>query len=187
MASGPLSSFIANLRRAVAPHVGTGLGDAELLERWARHGDEAAFEVLLWRHGPLVLSVCRRLLRNPADVEDAFQATFLVLVKKAASVRRGAVLAGWLYRVAYRVALRLRAAAAKRTTLEAGEAEVPAPDGGLEVVWRDVRPVLDEEVNRLADKFRVPFVLCHLQGKTNAEAAAEIGCPVGTVLSRLAT
>jgi RNA polymerase sigma factor (sigma-70 family) len=186
MASPHLGSFIRRLRHALEPNEAGGLSDAELLPRWAHLRDEAAYEVLLWRHGPLVLSVCRRLLRNPQDVEDAFQATFLILVRKAGSISRRAALAGWLYRVAYRVALRARARAARRASREEPTTQEPAVEPGQDALWADVRPVLDEEVNRLPEKYRVPFVLCYLQGKTNAEAAREVGCPVGTVLSRLA-
>src|SRR5262245_47881148 len=183
MAFGRLSSLVGHLRRLVAAPERCGLGDALLLERWLQLRDEAAFEVLLWRHGPLVLGVCRRLLREPQDVEDAFQATFLTLLRKAGSIRRSDSVAAWLYRVAYRIAL--RAGAARRNDAELLGDDVPAPEGETELLWRDLRPVLDEEVNGLPARYRTAFVLCYLQGKTNAEAAAEIGCPVGTILSRL--
>src|SRR5215467_8331987 len=108
MGPSSLASFIGRLRRLVEPR-GGGLDDAELLERFATKRDEAAFEVLLWRYGPMVLGVCRRLLRRTQDIEDAFQAVFLVLVRKAGTLRRSEALAGWLYRIAYRIALRVRA------------------------------------------------------------------------------
>src|SRR6516165_8596512 len=108
MAERSLPTLLRCLRRlADAPGSGT-LTDGQLLERFVAWRDPAAFELLVWRHGPMVLSVCRRMLPNPADAEDAFQATFLILVKKAASVARQAAVGGWLYRVAYRVALRAR-------------------------------------------------------------------------------
>jgi RNA polymerase sigma factor (sigma-70 family) len=129
-----------------------------------------------------VLGVCRRLLDRAEDVEDAFQATFLMLVRKAGSIRRGDSVASWLYKVAYRVALRARAdrPSASRADLDT----VTAPDDD-EVLWRDLRPVLDEEVRALPEKYRTAFVLCALEGRTNQEAADALGCPLGTVLSRL--
>jgi RNA polymerase sigma factor (sigma-70 family) len=181
-----MTPLLRQLRQLVEAHAPGGLTDAELLERWVARRDEAAFELLVWRHGPLVLSTCRRLLHRAPDVEDAFQATFLVFVRKASSIRRGASLGGWLYQVAYRVALRARQRAARRERPEERVADVPAPEQADDLLWRDLRPVLDEEVSRLPERYRTAFVLCHLQGKTNTEAAQEIGCPVGTVLSRLA-
>jgi RNA polymerase sigma factor (sigma-70 family) len=186
MSRGPLNPLLRRLCRLASPPQPGGLLDAQLLERWLALRDEAAFEVLVWRHGPVVLGACRRLLSNPADVEDAFQATFLVLVRKAGSIGRRDSVAGWLYRVAYRVALRAKARSTKRAARELAAAEEPAAPPADDAAWRDLRPVLDEEVNGLPDKYRAAFVLCYLQGRSNAEAAREIGCPVGTVLSRLA-
>ena len=181
-----LGTLVRHLRRAVAPGGAVGLRDGELLERFLRERDEAAFELLLWRHGPMVLGTCRRLLRHAADVDDAFQATFLVLLRKARSVTRGEALGAWLYRVAYRVALRARSVARRRAQHERpglDAAEVPAPPAPP---WDDLRPVLDEEVSRLPARERSAFVLCYLQGKTHAEAGRELGCPAGTVSWRLA-
>jgi RNA polymerase sigma factor (sigma-70 family) len=160
--------------------------DAELLQRFVAQRDEGAFTVLVRRHGPAVLGVCRRVLRDPNDADDAFQATFLVLARKAASITRPALLAGWLYGVAYRTAREAKTRAARRRAHER-QAPVARPtEPAVEVVWSDLRPVLDEEVNRLPEKYRVTFVLCYLQGLTNEEAAGLLGCPLGTVLSRLA-
>src|SRR5262249_1365227 len=156
-----------------------------LLQRWLARRDEAAFELLLWRHGPMVLALCRRLLRHAQDAEDAFQATFLTLVRKAGSIANREALAAWLYKVAYRVALRARAAAATRAALPITSMDLPAAEPAQDLLWRDLRPVLDEEVSRLPARFRGPFVLCYLEGKTNEQAARELGCPLGTVLSRL--
>jgi RNA polymerase sigma factor (sigma-70 family) len=186
MADERLNTLVRHLRRAVAPPEAVGLRDGQLLERFLKDRDEAAFELLLWRHGPMVLGTCRRLLRHAADVDDAFQATFLVLLRKARTIGRREALGAWLYRVAYRVALRARAAAARRARherpgLEA--AEVPAPPAAA---WDDLRPVLDEEVSRLPARERSAFVLCCLQGKTHAEAGRELGCPEGTVSWRVA-
>jgi erythromycin esterase len=182
MSNDSLTRFIRQLRPTLRPGAGSGLSDAELLRRWAKARDEAAFEVLVWRHGPMVAATCRRLLPRPADVEDAFQATFLALVRKAAAIRRHDSVGGWLHRVAYRVALRARARAA-----QSGPVPEPAAPPDEAHLWRDVRPVIDEEVNRLPEHYRLPFVLCHLDGKTNEEAARELGCPLGTILSRLST
>jgi RNA polymerase sigma factor (sigma-70 family) len=158
--------------------------DARLLERFVADRDPLAFEVLVWRHGAMVLGVCRRLLHQRCDVEDAFQATFLTLVRKAASVRRGRSLAGWLYQVAYRIALRLRTTV-RRSRLES-LAQEPASKPTDAPVDEDLRAVLDEEIHRLPENYRLAVVLCYLQGLTTAEAAARLGCPRGTFLSRLA-
>lgn len=178
-----LRHFLQDLRRAVGPKEG-GFSDAALLDRFVRGRDETAFEGLIQRHGPMVLGVCRRVLRHDQDAEDAFQATFLALARKAGSIGRREALGGWLYQVAYRAALAARSRPVAWLALPADGLE--APDGGQEVHWRDLRPVLDEEINRLPDRYRAPFVLCYLQGRTNAEAARGLGCPEGTVLSRLA-
>jgi RNA polymerase sigma factor (sigma-70 family) len=186
MENGQFRTLIHCLRRLADPHQAGGLEDAQLLERFISTRDEAAFEVLVWRHGPMVLNVCRRLLHHTQDAEDAFQATFLTLVRKAASIRKWETVAGWLYRVAYRVAIRARAQSARRAQIEHQARPAPPKDCVDEVVWRDLRPVLDEAVNRLPDKYRTPIVLCYLQGKTHQEAARQLGCPLGTVVSRLA-
>ena len=167
------------------PQPFAGAADALLLERFVAGRDEAAFELLLRRHGPMVLNVCRRLLPDPHDAEDAFQAAFLILARKARSIARGTSVAGWLYRVAYRAALRARGLRARRAGREAtGVEELPAPPAG-EPGGHELRRVLDEEVNRLPARLRAVFVLCCLEGKTGAEAARELGCPAGTVSSRL--
>jgi RNA polymerase sigma factor (sigma-70 family) len=185
MAEERLHDLLRRLRRLSGEPEG-GLSDAQLLEHFVSRRDEAAFEVLVWRHGPMVLGVCRRLLRHEQDAEDAFQATFLTLVRRAGSIGNRQAVAAWLYRVAYRVALAARAAAEKRAAREQPAVEPAAPADKDDLLWRDLRPVLDEEVNRLPERFRTPFVLCYLEGKTNEEAARQLGCPKGTVLSRLA-
>lgn len=179
-----LSGLVGCLREAARPGENQTLTDADLLHRWVQSRDEAAFELLVWRHGRLVLSVCRRLLSNPQDVEDAFQATFLVLVRKSGGIARRQALASWLHTVAHRIALQVRArplplnrADSARLALLADRADPSPPP--------DLRDVLDEEVGRLPEKYRVPFVLCYLQGRTNEEAARELGRPLGTILSRL--
>jgi RNA polymerase sigma factor (sigma-70 family) len=163
-----------------------GLAEAQLLERFVRDRDEAAFEALVARYGPMVLGICRRALDDPDDVEDAFQATFLVLVKKANSIRDGDLLGNWLYGVAMRVAARARARGARRRAHEAPGAEEAAVAASGDGERRELRSVLDEEVGRLPEKYRAPIVLCYFQGQTHEEAARRLRWPVGTVRSRMA-
>jgi RNA polymerase sigma factor (sigma-70 family) len=185
MSAMQLGTFLRHLRRVVGPGTDAGLTDAQLLERFLNDRDEAAFEVLVWRHGPMVLGVCRRVLRGEQDTEDAFQATFLALLRKAGSISKRQSVGSWLHQVAYRVALAARAGMARRAARETAGVEnlaacsAPEPPGG------DLRRVLDEEVGRLPEKYRTPFVLCHLEGRTNREAAEQLGCPVGTLAARL--
>jgi RNA polymerase sigma factor (sigma-70 family) len=160
--------------------------DAQLLERFVQRRDEDAFAALMERHGPMVLGVCRRVLRNPLDAEDVFQATFLVLVQKAAALRRPELLGNWLYGVAYRIALQARASAARWQALERQVENMPAPEPVDEKAWQELRPILDEEIARLPEKYRVPVVLCYLEGKTYTEAARMLGWAEGTVSGRLA-
>jgi RNA polymerase sigma factor (sigma-70 family) len=181
MTARRLCTLIQHLRRAAGPPGGGAPTDADLLARWATHRDEAAFELLLWRHGPLVWAACRRLLGDVPDAEDAFQATFLVLLRKAGSVRAGGALGAWLHRVACRVALRLRAARARRAGRERAVRDVPAPAAADAVAGRELGAALDEEIDRLPRRQRRAFVLCCLEGKTQAEAARLLGCPPGTL------
>jgi RNA polymerase sigma factor (sigma-70 family) len=183
MPSGHLRTLLRSFPSLATPGAG-GLTDEQLLERFVADRDEAAFEVLVWRHGPLVYNVCRRVLRRPDDVEDAFQATFLALVRRASAIRNRGAVGAWLYQVAHRAALRARAA--RRATEPYPEAEVPAPATEDALAWRDLRPLLDAEVHRLPAKYRDAVTLCYLSGHTTEEAARQLGCPRGTVLSRLA-
>jgi RNA polymerase sigma factor (sigma-70 family) len=185
VAHGQLSILLRHLQRIVDPDR-RALSDSHLLQRFVADRDEAAFEVLLWRHGPMVLNVCRRLLRQEQDVEDAFQATFLTLVRKAGSIGKREAVGSWLYRVAYRVALAVRAGAAGPVRPLHPLQQPAAPELTPEIVWRELQSVLDEEVNRLPGKYRAAFILCYLEGKTNEQAARQLGCPRGTVVSRLA-
>jgi RNA polymerase sigma factor (sigma-70 family) len=162
------------------------LPDARLLERFVAGRDQAAFAALVRRHGPVVLGVCQRVLGDAPDADDAFQTTFLVLARKAASLGRPALVGNWLYGVAYRTAARARSEAARRRGRERPLVEMPITESEAEVVWRDLRPVLDDELSRLPAKYRLPLVLCYLEGRTAGEAARLLGCPRGTVLSRLA-
>ncbi len=186
MAQEPGRVVLRYLRTMVPPACPADRTDRQLLERFAADRDETAFEALVHRHGPLVWGVCRRRLRHHQDAEDAFQATFLVLARKAAAIRRPELLANWLYGVAYRTAARARADASRRRAREQTAAVSAVVLPSSDIVWQDLRPVLDEEVQRLPAKYRAAFVLCYLEGRTNEEAARQIGCPKGTVLSRLA-
>jgi RNA polymerase sigma factor (sigma-70 family) len=163
-----------------------GETDRALLEEFVARHNEAAFALLVQRHGPPVYGVCQRVLRHLQDAEDAFQATFLVLARQARSIRTGASLSGWLYRVAFRIALKAKKNRELRQVRETELRDMPEPEQSPEWVWRELRPVLDAEVSLLPSRLRLPFVLCYLHGKTNEEAARQLGCPVGTVLSRLA-
>jgi RNA polymerase sigma factor (sigma-70 family) len=160
--------------------------DAELLERFLRDRDEAAFELLMWRHTPVVMGVCRRVLRHRQDAEDAFQATFLILARKGHSIGRRESLTGWLYTVAYRVALRARAArrAGPERSLEVPPTDEAQSDPADHLAGQELRRLLDAELSRLPEKYRTAFILCHLEGKTCAEAAQQLGCPRGTIQSR---
>ncbi len=157
---GRLDVLIKQMRRAVG-HPTDAATDASLLERFVGSRDEAAFELLLWRHGPMVLSVCRRMLRSHHDAEDAFQAAFLLLARKAGAIRRRDAVAAWLYQTAYRVALRAREAARKWPVAVPPGTEPAAPDSETDAIWRELRPVLDEEVGRLPEKYRLPLILCY--------------------------
>jgi RNA polymerase sigma-70 factor (ECF subfamily) len=164
--------------------VGVG-ANANLLERFARRRDEAAFAALVRRHGPLVLSVCRRVLRHEQDAEDAFQATFLVLARKAGSIRKRESVGSWLYGVAYRIARKAKASKARQPVQLTKLREIAAAESSHEWMTYELRALLDQEVNRLPDKYRLPFVMCYVEGKTNKEAAQQLRCPVGTLASRL--
>jgi RNA polymerase sigma factor (sigma-70 family) len=184
MPTPALSSVVQLLRHAAASQLRDERADAELLARFARDEDRAAFEVLVHRHGPLVWSVCRRLLARTEDAEDAFQAAFLVLLRRAPSIRQGDLLGNWLYGVAYRVAVRARARSARRGALEK-QGLTPEPATTGEEPAGDWQRLLHEEVFRLPEKYRRPIVLCYLGGKTNEQAAGDLGWPVGTVKGRL--
>ena len=187
MADGQLRAVIGQLRRLIGGQGGSSLSDAQLLEAFVSRRDEAAFEVLVWRHGTMVFNLCQRILHDAHQAEDAFQATFLVFVRKAGSIGKRESLGSWLYKVAFRIACRAKAKSARNIASVADVDTLSADDheGADDVLWRDLKPVLDEEINRLPEKYRAPFVLCHMQGHTNEEAAQMLGCPKGTILSRL--
>src|SRR5262249_30444525 len=147
--------------------------------------DEGAFAALVARHGAMVLRVCRWVLRQEQDAEDAFQATFLVLARNTASIRQRDTVGDWLHGVAYRTAMKAKRGAARRRSLEAGR-RAWTPGAGRSPPWDDVQAVLDDELRGLPEPFRAAFTLCVLEGKTGPQAAAELGCSEGTVASRLA-
>ncbi|HEV3257148.1 MAG TPA: sigma-70 family RNA polymerase sigma factor [Gemmataceae bacterium] len=181
-----MNQIMQQLRRMVLVAEGTELTDGQLLEAFLRHRDEAALAALVRRHAPLVWGVCRRLLPHYHDAEDAFQATFLVLVRKAASVMPREMVANWLYGVARQTALKARATAAKRKEREKQVTEMPEPAEAEQDRWHDLRPLLEQEMSRLPDRYRAVLVLCDLQGKTRKEAARCLDVPEGTVAGRLA-
>jgi cobalt-zinc-cadmium efflux system membrane fusion protein len=185
MAAEQLRTFLCRLRAVAASNAGDSVADEHLLQRFISQRDAAAFEVLVWRHGGMVLSVCGRLLRRAEDTEDVFQATFLTLARRADSIRNGECLASWLYRVAYRVALRVRSRATREAQQQRSlplAARLPASQEAAS----DLQPLLDEEINHLPEKYRAPVILCYLQGKSTEEAGRQLGCPRGTICSRLA-
>jgi RNA polymerase sigma factor (sigma-70 family) len=185
MTTNRTSQVIRHLRKAMLLQDGAGMTDGQLLGRFIEHRDEAAFAALVKRHGPMVWGVCRRLLPHH-DAEDAFQATFLVLVRKAASVLPREMVANWLYGVARQTALHSRRTTARRGARERQVTPMPEPAVAEQHLWHDLQPLLDQELARLPDKYRVAIILCNLEGKTRKEAARQLGCPEGTLAARLA-
>jgi RNA polymerase sigma factor (sigma-70 family) len=178
----PLSRF---LRRLSSGRAGdAALDDVQLLNRIRTQRDESAFTTLVQRYGAMVWSICVRRLGETPEAEDAFQATYLVLVRKAGSLRDPQSLGPWLYGVAYRTASKLRVQRTRRAAREPPLTEQIAEERG-EPMWSELRPVLDEEINRLPTKYRLPVLLCYLQGLSSEEAAERLGCAKGTVFSRL--
>jgi len=192
MATGQQGAFLREIHQLFAAGTVVGLGDEDLLGQFAARRDEAAFAALLARHGPMVLSVCRRRLRNPRDAEDAFQATFLVLIRRAASVKKPHLLGPWLYGVADRVARRAQAVAARRVERERTGVITESADvedtgqAGRSAEQDELRAVLDQEINRLPEMLRLPVVLCHIEGLTQPEAATRLRTTPDSVRGRLA-
>jgi RNA polymerase sigma factor (sigma-70 family) len=166
---------------APRPRANPAPTDAELIEDFVSRRDEDAFSALVERHGPMVLRVCRQLLRDAHDSEDAFQATFLVLVRKAGSIRARELVGNWLYGVAHRVAARMLTVTARRRTREGPGGAMADVEADSEPGPSDLQPVLHEEVNRLPERYRAPVVLCYLEGKSNEEVARALSRPVGTI------
>jgi RNA polymerase sigma-70 factor (ECF subfamily) len=178
----PLGKVVSHLRGLLQAPGEAAQTDSDLLDRFLTRHDESAFEVLVRRHGPMVLGVCRRVLGDGPDAEDAFQATFLVLVRRGDSIRPRGQVGNWLYGVAHRTALEARRAASRRRRKEAQA--MPRSQPGDDV-WSELRPLLDQELSRLPDRYRIPVVLCDLEGMTRKEAASHLGWAEGTVSSRL--
>jgi RNA polymerase sigma factor (sigma-70 family) len=186
MPQPPAMTILRQLRTLIEGETTRGLPDEELLKRFAARRDEVAFAALVQRHGRLVWAVCGRVLQHEQDAEDTFQATFLVLARKAASIRKREAVGSWLHGVAYRIAVRARKMARTRRAKEAMTQGKAAADPAAAASWREVQAALDEELQRLPEKYRTPFVLCCFEGKGKTEAAAELGWKEGTVSSRLA-
>jgi RNA polymerase sigma factor (sigma-70 family) len=186
MANSRMGEVLQHLRRAGLLRNGAGLTDGQLLEDYLHRRDEAALAALVRRHGPMVWGVCRRVLSNYHDAEDAFQATFLVLVRKAASVVPREMVANWLYGVAHQTAIKARATTAKRGARERQVTQMPEAAVTDQELWDDLQPLLDQELSGLPDIYRVAIVLCGLEGKTRKEAARQLGVPEGTLAARLA-
>jgi RNA polymerase sigma factor (sigma-70 family) len=180
-----VSEVLRHLRRAELRQDDAAPGDAQLLARFLEQCDEVAVTALVRRHGPMVWGVCRRVLGNHHDAEDAFQATFLILVRKAASIRQHALVGHWLYRVAHRTARKARATRARRSLRERSAAVMPEPAAIAAGVWSDLLPLFDQELTRLPDRYQTAIVLCDLEGKSAREVAQQLGVPYGTVTSRL--
>ena len=183
MTGRPLSRLIARLQQTAAAD-GYPAADTDLLRRFLRDRDPAAFEALVRRHGPAVLSACRKVLTDPADVEDAFQAAFLVLLRDAKGIRRETAVGSWLYGVAHRVALRVRSARRRRDTVESRVK--PRPPASLpDLSWAEACGVLHEELDRLPERYRLPMMLCYLEGLSRDEAAVQLGVTLNVVRNRL--
>jgi RNA polymerase sigma factor (sigma-70 family) len=192
MATAPSNILNGRQGTARAETCIADLGDEELLALYLEGGagvSEEAFRSLMARHGPMIMGVCRHVLHQDQDAEDAFQAAFLTLARKADTIRNRKVLAGWLYEVAYRIAVRARANAARRRDQErqgaAMSATVTNSEQENDAAWNELRPVLHDEVNRLPEKYRLPVILSYLEGKSNEEVARLLDWPVGTVKGRL--
>jgi RNA polymerase sigma factor (sigma-70 family) len=185
MVSQPMPAVLRHLHRLVTPAAAEHPPDRHLLDRFLACRDEAAFAALVRRHGAMVLGVARRLLHDAHAADDVFQATFLLLARKAGSVRNPQALGSWLYGVAYRVAVRARDAAASRRRREQREPALPPADPATEVTWRELGAVLDEELQRLPQRYRAPLVLCFLETRTQDEAAELLGCSKSTLRRRL--
>src|SRR5579862_7292025 len=165
MAKAAFNPILQLIRRVVEDERVRQLSDQVLLKQFTEHGDEAAFGTMLYRHGPMVLDVCRSVLNNEADAEDAFQATFLILARKAASIRKTTSVGSWLHGVALRTALKARAKSATREKNEACAPQRQVSDLD-DLAWREVQQVLHEELIGLAERYRDPLVAYYLEGKT---------------------
>jgi RNA polymerase sigma factor (sigma-70 family) len=186
MTNTPVNGLIQHFRRAALLQGAAGMSDGQLLRSHLRRGETAALEAIVQRHASMVWGICRRALHNHHDAEDAFQATFIVLVRKAATVRPREMVGNWLYGVAHQTAIKAKATAARRRMRERQMAEMPEPEAPCQDLGSDLQPLLDQELSRLPDKYRLVIVLCVLEGRPLKEVAGQLGRPIGTVASRLA-
>jgi RNA polymerase sigma factor (sigma-70 family) len=185
MTTTPTKAVLRHIRGLIAAEHTGQMPDGELLERFATRREEAAFTALVRRHGPLVLGVCRRVLHDRHDAEDAFQAAFLALARHAGAVGRRGSVGGWLHRVAFRAAVKARDRALKREEHERRAEQRTAADPLAELTGRELLALLDAELQRLPGVYREPLVLCYLEGRTRDEAARALGCSLGTLKRRL--
>ncbi|HEY7314231.1 MAG TPA: sigma-70 family RNA polymerase sigma factor [Gemmataceae bacterium] len=187
MQSSTLHNLLGRLRRLTDPARAGDLSDSDLLARFRGRREEAAFTLLVQRHGPMVFAVCRRVLGDAHEAEDAFQATFLVLARNADSIRQQQSLAGWLHAVASRIACKARTKALRQRACERELLPLaPRPDPSETLAAHELRAALDDEIARLPDKYRTPLVLCYLADKTHEQIAGELGWPKSSVTARLA-
>src|SRR5262245_46216702 len=184
MTTATLDTVLRHLHRLVGVPADR-TPDSDLLGRFVQARDEAAFAELVRRHGPMVRSVCHSVLRHRHDAEDAFQATFLVLARKADTIRKRSSLGAWLYEVAYHLALRARAGAARQRGLGPWETAMPAADPLLDMTLRELQLALHDELQQLPEKYRTPLVLCYLEGQTQDVAARQLGLCKGALRGRL--
>jgi RNA polymerase sigma factor (sigma-70 family) len=179
-----LRTLLPRLREFVS-RSGSQTADRELLRRFSAEQDEAAFAEIVRRHGPMLLRVCQRVLHNDHDAEDICQAAFLLLAQKASSIRWHESVAGWLFQSVYRLSLQARKAAGRRRRHEGRLRPAPGPDPLAELTVRELEAVLDEELNRLPEKYRAPILLCCLQGRSRDEAGRCLGWTPAVVKDRL--
>jgi RNA polymerase sigma factor (sigma-70 family) len=184
--SSSTNTVIRFFRRAAQLQEAAWRTDGQLLEAFIGQKDAVAFEILVNRHGPMVFGVCCRVLRNHHDAEDAFQAAFLILARNALSVRPRGQVANWLHGVAFRTAMKARSMAAKRRGRECQVTEMPEPEAAQPDQWYELNPLIDQELNGLPARYRIPILLCDLHGKTIKEATEQLGWPQGTFAGRLA-
>ncbi|MGE3808315.1 MAG: RNA polymerase sigma factor, partial [Gemmataceae bacterium] len=181
MVPGQFGAVLRRIRHVFGVQEAEEQADSRLLERFAADRDEAAFGVLLQRHGPMVLRLCRSILHHEQDAEDAFQATFLVLAQKCASIRQHHALASWLYGVAYRLCLRAKSRQQRRQAKLEHEPATPAPEADMQ----ETHAILYEELAQLPDRYRQPLLLCYFQGMSHGEACGELGLARGSMTYRL--
>jgi RNA polymerase sigma factor (sigma-70 family) len=185
MADRPLQTLVRHIQRMAGDLPDSEQSDRVLLARFIAQRDQAAFTLLVQRHGPMVRGVCGRILGQSADVDDAFQATFLLLVRKAQSIRKAESVGSWLHGVAHRLACQIKASAARRRVLGHQPVRQTAKDPGLEAAWRELCVLLDDEVQCLSPRYRAPLVLCYLEGQTRDQAARQLGWSLRTLDRRL--